>query len=104
MRVCFNYNLPNLNTTARKLNGPVLADIYTGKIRAWDDKAITPLNPNVTLPHHENRVAAALGCTSGPSVRDCAEFMRSAIVPSACRRALPMVPATSCATFPASRG
>ena len=48
-----NYNLPDLNTTALKLNGPVLAGIYTGKIRAWDDKAIASLNPDVKLPHHD---------------------------------------------------
>ncbi len=52
---------------------------------------------------HVNRAAAALGCTSGQSVHECAELMRSAIVPS-CRRASPMVPALSCATYPASRG
>jgi phosphate transport system substrate-binding protein len=48
-----NYNLPGLNTTALKLDGPVLAGIYLGKIRAWDDKAITSPNPDVKLPHHD---------------------------------------------------
>lgn len=48
-----NYNLPGLNTTALKLDGPVLAGIYAGKIRAWDDKAIASLNPDVNLPHHD---------------------------------------------------
>jgi hypothetical protein len=32
---------------------------------------------------HVNRAAAALGCTPGQSVRDCAALMRSAIVPAA---------------------
>ena len=32
---------------------------------------------------HVNRAAAALGCTPGQSVRDCAERMRSASVPTA---------------------
>ena len=31
---------------------------------------------------HVNRTAAALGCTPGQSVRECAELMRSAIVPA----------------------
>lgn len=31
---------------------------------------------------HVNRTAAALGCAPGQSVRDCAEFMRSASVPA----------------------
>ncbi len=48
-----NYNLPGLNNTNLKLDGPVLAGIYTGKIRSWDDKAIATLNPGVTLPHHD---------------------------------------------------
>lgn len=48
-----NYNLPGLNATHLKLDGPVLAGIYTGKIRAWDDKSIAALNPDVKLPHHD---------------------------------------------------
>ena len=48
-----NYNLPGLNGTNLKLDGPTLAGIYTGKIRSWDDKAIAALNPGVTLPHHD---------------------------------------------------
>jgi phosphate transport system substrate-binding protein len=33
-----------------KLTGPVLADIYLGKILKWNDKAIADLNPGVPLP------------------------------------------------------
>jgi phosphate transport system substrate-binding protein len=51
--VTVNYNLPGLNTAALKLSGPVLAGIYTGKIRTWDDKAIASLNPEIPLPHHD---------------------------------------------------
>ena len=40
-----NYNLPDLNAAALKLDGPVLAGIHAGRIRAWDDKAIAALNP-----------------------------------------------------------
>ena len=47
-----NYNLPGLSQPL-KLDGPVLAGIYTGKIRSWDDKAIATLNPGVKLPHHD---------------------------------------------------
>jgi phosphate transport system substrate-binding protein len=32
------------------LNGPVLADIYQGKIKTWNDAKITALNPGKTLP------------------------------------------------------
>jgi ABC-type phosphate transport system substrate-binding protein len=48
-----NYNLAGLNTTVLKLDGPVLADIYAGRIRAWDDKAIAFINPDINLPHHD---------------------------------------------------
>src|SRR5580692_2234721 len=48
-----NTNLPGLNNASLKLDGPVLADIYRGKIRAWDDKAIAALNPDVKLPHQD---------------------------------------------------
>lgn len=48
-----NYNLPGLNGRHLKLSGPVLAGIYEGKIRYWDDGAIKGLNPSVNLPHHE---------------------------------------------------
>jgi phosphate transport system substrate-binding protein len=33
-----------------KLTGPVLADIYLGKILKWNDKSIADLNPGVKLP------------------------------------------------------
>jgi phosphate transport system substrate-binding protein len=33
-----------------KLTGPVLADIYLGKITKWNDPALTALNPGVPLP------------------------------------------------------
>jgi phosphate transport system substrate-binding protein len=33
-----------------KLTGPVLADIFLGKIKTWNDKAIAALNPGVKLP------------------------------------------------------
>jgi phosphate transport system substrate-binding protein len=48
-----NYNLPGVNTANLKLSGPVLAGIYSGKIRQWDDKAIANLNAGVALPHRD---------------------------------------------------
>ena len=33
-----------------KLTGPVLADIFMGKITKWDDTAIKALNPTLALP------------------------------------------------------
>ncbi len=48
-----NYNLPGLNSETLKLDGPVLAAIYSGKIRDWDAPQIVALNPGVKLPHHD---------------------------------------------------
>ncbi len=45
-----NYNVPGLNNANLKLSGPVLAGIYSGKIRHWNDPAIAKINPGVTLP------------------------------------------------------
>jgi phosphate ABC transporter phosphate-binding protein len=48
-----NYNGPDFNTANPKFDGPVLAGIYTGKIRTWGDKAIAALNSGVKLPHND---------------------------------------------------
>lgn len=42
-------NISGVNSLT--LSGPVLANIYLGKITYWDDPAIKALNPQVTLPH-----------------------------------------------------
>ncbi len=47
-----NYNVPGLNNIHLKLNGPVLAGIYDGQIRDWNNPAIQRLNPGVRLPDH----------------------------------------------------
>lgn len=46
-----NYNVPGFNKDHLKFSGPVLAGIYTGKIRYWNAPAIERLNPGVHLPH-----------------------------------------------------
>lgn len=43
-------NLPGIKPEQLKLTGPVLADIYLGKIAKWNDPAITKLNPDLKLP------------------------------------------------------
>lgn len=47
-----NYNLPGLNRRHIRLSGPVLAGIYSGAIRMWNDRAIAEMNPGVDLPNH----------------------------------------------------
>jgi phosphate transport system substrate-binding protein len=44
-----NYNLPGV-TEHLKLNGKVLAAMYQGTIKVWNDPQITALNPGVSLP------------------------------------------------------
>ena len=43
------YSLPGLSTPIR-FSGPVLSDIFLGRIASWNDAAIAKLNPGVTLP------------------------------------------------------
>ena len=43
-------NIPGVDGNNLKLTGAVVADIYLGRIRMWNDKAIAALNPGVTLP------------------------------------------------------
>jgi len=43
------YNLPGV-TKPLNFSGPVLADIFLGKIKKWNDPAIAELNPGVKLP------------------------------------------------------
>lgn len=43
-------NLPGIKPNELKLTGPVLADIYLGKITKWNDKAIAAINPGLKLP------------------------------------------------------
>ena len=42
-------NLDGVAPGAIRFTGPVLADIYLGKIKQWSDKAIADLNPNLKL-------------------------------------------------------
>ena len=44
-------NLPGVTSGQLKLTGPLLADIYLGKIAKWTDPAIAALNPGVKLPN-----------------------------------------------------
>src|SRR6476660_5727257 len=43
------YNIPDV-TAELKFTGPILADIFLGKIKKWNDPALVKLNPGVKLP------------------------------------------------------
>ncbi len=44
-------NLPDLQPGQLKLTGVVLADIFLGTVKKWNDPAIVALNPGVKLPN-----------------------------------------------------
>lgn len=46
-------HVPGIKPGQLLLSGPVLADIYMGKIAYWDDPAIAKLNPGLKLPHKQ---------------------------------------------------
>ena len=50
------YNIPNVKDEL-KFTGPLLADIFLGKVTKWNDAAITKLNPGINLPGTDITVA-----------------------------------------------
>jgi phosphate transport system substrate-binding protein len=44
------YNIPGVPDKGLKLTGPLLADIFLGKIAKWNDPRIAELNPELSLP------------------------------------------------------
>ena len=49
-------NISRVAPGMMRFTGPLLADIYLGKIKRWNDPAIARLNPGVTLPAAKIRV------------------------------------------------
>ena len=43
-------NLEGIESGQLRVTGPLLADIYMGKVTAWNDPAIVALNPGLALP------------------------------------------------------
>jgi phosphate transport system substrate-binding protein len=46
-------NLPGVKPGELKLTGPVLADIYLGKVTKWTDPEIVKLNPTIKFPDQD---------------------------------------------------
>ncbi len=44
------YNIKGVNSGEITLTGPLLADIYLGKVKKWNDPAIASINKGVKLP------------------------------------------------------
>ena len=51
-----SYNVPGV-TAELSFTGPVLADIFLGKIKKWNDPALAKINPGVKLPDLDILVA-----------------------------------------------
>lgn len=45
------YNIPEFPNKGLKLTGPVIADIFLGKVKNWNDPEITQLNSGANLPN-----------------------------------------------------
>jgi phosphate ABC transporter phosphate-binding protein len=48
--VVLAYNLPEVPQSGLKLTGEIVADIYLGKIKKWNDPKIQEVNPDTKLP------------------------------------------------------
>ena len=69
--VVLAFNLPGF-TGDLNLSGPVIADIYLGKITKWNDPAIAALNPGRRCPIRTSRpftaATAAAPILSSPAI------------------------------------
>jgi phosphate transport system substrate-binding protein len=43
-------NIVGMHAGQLKLTGPILADIYMGKVKTWNDPELVKVNPGLTLP------------------------------------------------------
>jgi phosphate transport system permease protein/phosphate transport system substrate-binding protein len=48
--VAIAYNIPGIPSKSLKFTGQVLADIFLGKVKTWNDPEIKSLNPTENLP------------------------------------------------------
>lgn len=49
-------NLEGVAANQLRLTGPLLADIYLGKVAKWNDPAIVEINPGVALPETDIKI------------------------------------------------
>ena len=52
------YNIRGVDSGKLKITGELLAMIYLGRIKVWNDPAITSINPGITLPAEAITVVA----------------------------------------------
>jgi phosphate transport system substrate-binding protein len=51
--VVVTYNLPTLGATQLKFDGALLADVFLGKVKKWNDPRLVAMNPGVALPDRD---------------------------------------------------
>src|ERR687890_1973306 len=51
--IVVSYNLPAVPEKGLRLTGPILVDIFLGKVKMWNDPSIASLNPDLNLPNAE---------------------------------------------------
>jgi phosphate transport system substrate-binding protein len=81
------YHVPGVSpSTHLRLNGTVLARIFSGKVATWNDPAIKSLNPGVTLPgtaivlvHRADTSGSTFLFTSYMNAQDPADWSSSLI-------------------------
>jgi phosphate transport system substrate-binding protein len=80
------YHVPGIGTSHLKLNGKVLALIYSGRITSWNDPAIKALNPGASLPgraivlvHRADSSGSTFLLTSYLNAQDPADWASSLI-------------------------
>ena len=70
--ITVSYNLPGLSKPLQ-LSGPVIANIFSGKITKWNDSAIAADNPGVTLP--STSITVAVRSDSSGTTQNVSQFL-----------------------------
>ena len=72
--IAVSYNLPNVSSL--KLTPKIIAEIFQGQIKSWNDPAITAVNPGVSLP--STAVTIAVRSDSSGTTQNFAQFLTDA--------------------------
>jgi phosphate transport system substrate-binding protein len=70
--ITVSYNLPGLSKPLQ-LSGPVIANIFSGKITKWNDSAIAADNPGMTLP--STSITVAVRSDSSGTTQNFSQFL-----------------------------
>ena len=73
--ITLSYNLSGV--TGLKLDAPVIAQIFQGKIKSWDDQAIKALNPGASLP--STPITLAVRSDSSGTTQNFTLFLQDAV-------------------------